>query len=300
MNVFEKALLQSVNDDFYDVPAEEDLDLPTVNPKNVCTAHIFRRTLIIAAAIIALAGSVFAAYVLTYQIGDVEVVTNKDEIFDFEISENDTNRYYQLTFKENFANPNAPEKIETYFLPTKDVSPDTLSANCYIEQKDFHAYYPFMTEQPLGFVLTQAEVAQILNSPTTVHYEWCGESEQQIIFTQSLAIVAADGTAYVTHAVNDTDTINSSYQIIQVDEYSVFSFEHDWSEHPDWLDPLNTVSRTWYWTDGDYLFTLSATVSVDEMTELFRSIKPVSTQFPYRQTDELRYEESFDLPQSLD
>lgn len=296
MNEFQKALLQSMNDEFSDVPAVQEIDTPVLTQKRKRT-HTLRRTLLIAAVVFILVGSVFAAYVLTHQIGEVEIETDVKEIFDFEISESDNNRrYYQLTFKDNFANVDAPQKIEAYALPTQLVTADMLRASeCYIEKADLYAYYPFADEQPLGLVLTQEEIDQIFQAPSTVHYVWYTAENVQIDFSQSLAVIATDGTAYATFAFGDSETIVPSYHKFQLDEYSIFSFELDCSKDPDFQDPTNAVLRTWYWTDGDYLYSLSCSLSEQEMIELFRSVQPVSTQFPYREGAEDRIEDNFDL-----
>ncbi len=301
MNTFEKALLQAVEDDNSDIPCEEELNYSPVPWKNVQKAHVLRRTLIIAAAIVVLASSVFAAYVLTYGLGEIEVKTEKDEIFSVQVDDN--NRYYQVTFKENFANANAPDLIETYFLPTKIAAAEGLVASsCYIERRDFKSYRPFQAvTTPTEFMPTvivhseavdPSEIEQIMSKPTDVFFEWDVEG-RQITFSQTLATVACDGTPLVNHAIADVETITTSYRKIQVDEYAVFSFEHDFSRHPDWNDPNNTVSRTWYWSDGNYLFSLGAAISEAEMTEIFRSVKAVSQSFPYRLSEDNRIVETF-------
>ncbi|MBE6985776.1 MAG: hypothetical protein E7434_09280 [Ruminococcaceae bacterium] len=301
MNVFKKALLQAAENDFSDVPAEDELNISPVPLKKAHRAHALRRALLIAAAIAVLAGSVLAAYVLTYGLGEIEVKTEKDEIFNVQID--DDNRYYQVTFKENFANADAPDLIETYFLPTKIAAAESLVASsCYIERRDYKSYRPFQNVNtptefiPTVIVTTEAddpsEIEQVMSKPTDVHFEWDVEG-RQITFSQTLATIACDGTPFVNHAIADVETVTTSYRKIQVDEYAVFSFEHDFSRHPDWRDPTNTVARTWYWSDGDYLFSLDAAISEAEMTEVFRSVRPVSESFPYRLSEDNRIEEAF-------
>ena len=111
MNAFEKALLQAVNDDFSHVPAEEELDMPPVTMKKTVRGSVLRRGLLVAAICALLVGTVFAAYAIQFRIGQVDIETDVTKIFSF-VSEGDDdgNNYHQITFAENFSNPNAPDK----------------------------------------------------------------------------------------------------------------------------------------------------------------------------------------------
>lgn len=293
MNDFQKALLQSVNNEFAYVPAEQEIDIPALAPKRK-RRHTLRRSLLIAAAVLILVGSVFAAYALKHPIGEVDVKTDEVEIFGFELSEEDNNLYYQLTFSELSVNPDAPQKLEAYFLPQKFVDAQSVNGwDCFIEDHDsMLIYYMFREEQPLDRVLTQEEIDLVHSNADGVHYSWYSEEYGFIYFWQTRAIEAADGTPFVNHAVPDSEEQHATYRTIEIDEYSIFSFEVSFDFDED-------ISRTWYWTDGDYIFSLSACLSEAEMTEMLRSVTAVSTVFPYKRIwsygFEAQYEELFDL-----
>ncbi len=304
MTEFENALLQAAENDFSDIP--HDLSFPPIALNKVRKAHILRRTLIIAAAVVVLAGSVLAAYVISYRLGNVDVET--DEYAQFHMSIDDDNRYYQITFEKDFANDDAPDRIQDYFLPTKIANAQNLYApSCRIEQDDFMSFCPLesATLDPEGLpyiptvslrndAMAKEDRERIMSAPTTVFYEW-NINDSAVTFSQNLALIAADGTPFIRHVVQDVDTIVTSYRTIRIDEYEVFVFEEDFSNHSAWRDPSNAVSRHWYWTDGDYLFMLSGSLPEAEMLELFRSVKPVSQSFPYRLTDENQIAENFTL-----
>ena len=78
--------------------------------------------------------------------------------------------------------------------------------------------------------------------------------------------------------------VTSSSETVEIDEYSILTFNADFTKKMLEMDPTfssTDIWRNWYWTDGEYLFSLSSTgLTMEEMTDLFRSIKVVGTEYP--------------------
>lgn len=296
MTPFEKALIQAINDDFSHVPSEEELDCPAISLRKVPKINALRHCLIAASICILLIGSVLAAYAIRYQIGEVDVETDITKILPFEVSEEYANnrKFYSLTFSETIASPNAPDSIETYYLPTHGVSAHTLIRPNFMISNTIGVYPPFSDmDFPTHFNgayvsykeiypdLSQEEIHKILESPTGAHFEWIWNNDSIVRFTQYPAKEAAMGMSFNRSIYNDIGQSVVSYETIEIDEYSIFTFTVDSSQSFPDEDPKNHISHEWYWTNGEYLFLLTARCSMDEMTELFRSVKAVSTEVPY-------------------
>lgn len=283
MNAFEKALLQAVNDDFSHVPAEEELNTPPISMKKAVARNVLRRSLLVAVICVLLTGTVLAAYVIQYRIGQVDIETDATKIFSFvSESDDDGNNYHQITFTENFANPNAPDKIETFYLPEVDVRDVELSKPYWsVSSTDYGYYQPFADSQLEYNETDPKDYEKILAAPARVYYTWNAFVGDQISFSQSLAKEAVDGTSFMTMSYARDGGATAYTETVEIDGYSIFAFNIDWSEKEIAEGEYGAVSRNWFWTDGDYVFVLESRLSMEEMTELFRSVHPVGTSYPY-------------------
>ena len=311
MTQFEKALLQAVNDDFSHVPPEEELDFAPITVKKGVKISPLRRFLLVAAVCVLMIGGVLAAYAVRYPIGEVTVETDISKILPIQVDEEyaNNNRYYNLTFTEEILFPNAPETIETFYLPTYGISADTLRLpNCCISNTN-GVYRPFanlyfvqhgdgegefVTYEDLMPNPSQENIAKILAAPTCAGYQWVeNHHESYIYFDQYPARRVADGMGF--NLVFSADSPEQpSWETIEIDEYNIFTFNIDYDQGSSYQDSEAHTVRHWYWSNGEYLFNLLAVCSMEEMTELFRSVKPVSTEYPYEALPD-RIAENFNL-----
>lgn len=301
MTPFEKALLQAVNDDFSHVPPEEALDFSPIIAKKATKPSTLRRCLLVAAICILLVSSVLAAY--KYSLGSVEVNDITDRI-DLLMGEDNENIYYEIKFSDDFVDPASPDVIEAFYLPTIMVGTETLERhnNTYISKGDIGAYHPFGV-QP-GYDNTKPEdFPRILEAPDSVSYGWRPSEHVHIGFSQCLTKCVTNGTLKGVHLVyENSGLVTSSSETVEIDEYSILTFNVDFTKKMLEMDPTfssTDIWRNWYWTDGEYLFSLSSTgLTMEEMTDLFRSIKVVGTEYPYS-VDEAQpdlIQENFRLP----
>lgn len=255
MNEFQKALLEAVNTDFADISEKKK-------------RHHLRRSILIAAAAIALIGTAFAAYVIKHPIGNVNVETDEQKIFGFELPETDNNEYYSLTFRDLQINPDAPQNIETYFLPLDFVDGQPLQiGQTFIEDYDSMQGDHTFFDDPSELNVDYSEI-------DGVNYGWETEQYGYIYFSQRCAKTVSDDTALVHHVLPDDEEQQASHRTFEIGEYSIFAFEISFPSS-------NEVSRTWYWSDGNYIFSLTASLSEEDMTALFESVVPVGTHYPY-------------------
>ena len=294
MTPLEKALIQAVNDDFSHVPPEAELDFPPVSMRKIRKTKAIRRCLIAAAICVLLVGSVLGAYAVRYHIGEVSVETDIRKILPIEVDEQyaNSNRCYNLTFSEELLFPNAPETLEIFYLPTYGVSADILSLpQCCITNEDNGVYRPFAnlyyvqtgegevtykTHEDLMPNPSPEDILKILEAPTCATYQWVTKDHgSYIYFDQYTAKRVAEGTGF-NLIFSAEGPEEPSWETIEVDEYSIFTFNVKNTEKPE-----EQLFRWWYWTNGEYFFSLGAQCSIEEMTALFRSVKPVSTDYPY-------------------
>lgn len=301
MTPFEKALIQAVNDDFAHVPPEEDLAFAPISIKKATRKSPLRRFLMVAAISILLVGSVLATY--KYSLGSVEVTDITDRI-DLLMGEDNENIYYEIKFSEDFVDPASPDVIETFYLPTIMVGAETLERHnsTYITKSGIGSYHPFGV-QP-GYDNTKPEdFPRILEAPDSVSYGWHHAEHIHIRFSQCVTKCITNGTLKGVHLVyENSGLVTSSSETVEIDEYSILTFNADFTKKRLEMDPTFSsidIWRNWYWTDGEYLFSLSSTgLTMEEMTDLFRSVKAVSTKYPYGRTEAppRRPTENFDLP----
>ena len=299
MKPFEQALLDAVCEEYEQVPMEEELCLPELNFSYRRKQSTIRRCLLIASICIVLAGSAIASYAVNHRIGKVKIETEFTEIFNYLTEEDeDGNQYHRITFEENFCNPCAPDRIERFYLPEVPLEKAKLSlSQWYVEKTDYGTFYPYMREQ-YDFNPTKPEdYKRILAEPTTVHYSWSDHSQFGISFMQSTAKEATDGTPYLTFAFEESEEVSSYTETIELDGYSIFTFNIDFSKKDLGENHFEKVSRTWIWTDGDYVYQLNANLGLEDMTDLFRSVRPVSKTYPYTTEGKDIYsiQEKFDM-----
>ena len=171
MTPFEKALIQAVNDDFSHVPPEEELDCPVIPLRKIRKTNAFRRCLIAAAVCVLLIGSALATYVVKHAMVSVQIVDLTDKI---EVSTNTghVTTHYYIDFPVDFASPDAPDTIETFYLPTIMVSAKSLNRRyTRIDKEGLGGYHPFGIED--NYVDTKQEDYQkIHDAPDRVYYNW--------------------------------------------------------------------------------------------------------------------------------
>ena len=115
----------------------------------------------------------------------------------------------------------------------------------------------------------------LLDTPTMAYYglDPTGEPGMWITvhFMQTVATYFDDGDVLTSIAAGDLSTVFYSFEL---DGREIYVFAVLAGE---------VLSRTWYWTDGDYLFqfTCQSEISDEVMTEIFHSIRPVGSVNPY-------------------
>ena len=192
----------------------------------------------------------------------------------------ETGPQHELTVRKAFASPDAPETIQEYYLPTVYVSANNLRT-CWMDYiaKDENGEYAFGYHyEPTSWDPAQrVKESPLLDTPTMAYYGWDPEPGMWIVvhFMQTVATYFDDGDALSSSAAGDSPTALTSFEL---DGYEIYAFALLASDGSG-----EEVSRTWYWTDGDYLFQLTchSVISDEVMTEIFRSIRPVGSVNPY-------------------
>lgn len=286
MTPFEKALIQAVNDDFSHVPPEEELDFPPISMKKTAKRNTLRRCLLAAAVCALLVGGVLAAYAVKFTLGSTEVADVTDKIH-FLAEEDDRNIYYEIKFSDDFVDPAAPDEIKTFFLPTIMISGESIDkfqTSAY--KSGVGRYYPFTSQPVDGDEADPEDYDLILAGPDSISYRWDPSEDVHIGLDQHVTRSVTNGTLKGYHLVyENSDLVTSSHKTIEIDEYSILTFDADFTKKRLEMDPSfssTDIWRNWFWTDGEYLFNLSSTgLTLEEMTDLFCSIKAVSTAYPY-------------------
>ena len=300
MNPFEKALLDAVTDEFSHVPPEDTLDIPPIPTRKIRKVSPLRRGLLVAAICILLATGALAAYAVQYRIGQVTIETDVTKIFSF-VSETDDdgNSYHSLTFTEDFSNPDAPDKIETFYLPEFETEDIAFSYQWMASATGHGTYHPFAYTQWDDNDTDPKNYEKIMAEPTELYYVWNASEKGHVYFSQYLAKDATDGTAFMNISYGRGQGITTYTETIEIDEYSIFTFNLDMTALELSEEEYGDISRHWFWTNGDYVFVLTGSLSVEEMTEIFRSVRPVSTSYPYiisvDSYDAYTVKENFDL-----
>ena len=249
---------------------QEQKVIPLPGGKTKKTAFRFGRAAVIVAVLTGLL--TVAAMAVSYyrSLGEVN-----DVIIIFE-----TGPLHELTVKEAFASPDAPETIQEYYLPTAYGSGNILKT-FWVEYiaKDENGEYDFgyLYEPTNPDPARRDKENPLLYTPTDVCYGWGSISEGgcSVHFLQRVAKLFDDGDVLVSHATGDFPTDLYSFELDGYELYAFALLADDGSG--------KELSRTWYWTDGDYLFTLCcfSVISDEAMTEIFRSVRPVGGEIPY-------------------
>lgn len=265
LSTFQKALLNSVDQEFSDVPREEELQniVPiSARPSKHQANKILRRSLIAAAVVLVLVGSVFAAV----RLSPIPSISKSYYRFP---EYNTANDIYSFKFSESIAAENAPDEIEEYVLPSLFVSSKDLKPySCFFEDED-SVYHPltdaYEDEQPLD------------GKVQTAHYEWSTEEYGQITFQQQTAKSITPGQDFLSIQFGSDSLVAVLHNTFTLGEFEILCFSADFSAYEEFADEENPISRFWFWTDGNYLYQLSCggEVSDEEMEELFHSIAPV-------------------------
>lgn len=267
LTTFQKALLDAATEQFCDIPDEDRIDL--IPSKNFCHSKrsrfspVLKRVACTLAVVLLLSGTAFGAYVILHRLGQIEI---DKTVFD-------TNDQYGLRITDDIADQDAPYYIETLYLPEL---PREQLMDCYIET-DSHAFYPLWED------LKMPDLEDI----HTVHLDWNTEDNIQITYTQMLARDFSAGDTIVNYGIGSDPNISVSSKMITVDDYEVFSFMIDFSNHPEMKDNENSYNYNWYWTDGSYLYRLSASCGYSEayLKTLFQGIKKAGTIYEYLNFD---------------
>ena len=239
-------------------------------PQGKRTAFRFGRAAVIAAVLTGLLTIAAMAVSHYSSLGEMD-----DVIVLYE-----TGPKHELTIRKAFASPDAPETIQEYYLPTVYVT-DNVLKTFWVEYiaKDENGEYDFgyLYEPTNPDPARRDKENPLLYTPTDVCYGWGSISEggSSVHFLQRVAKLFDDGDVLVSHATGDFPTDFYSFEL---DGYEIYAFAllaDDGSG--------KELSRTWYWTDGDYLFQLIChnVISDETMAEIFHSIRPVGGVNPY-------------------
>ncbi len=269
MTPFQKALLESTETQFDNVPEEAAIDIiPTPQftreAQRIGKKHRLRKTLrrvgLVAAVFVLLIGTVLAVKLFP-DWGAPELSQ-----FSMHMEDGSENFHIKMDFDESFVSPDAPDHIETYYMPTIIVSPETVvPGNTYFESST-STYHPFFLEDNPYPGNTMPEDAII-----ETNYCWNIDGNW-ISFSQcSLKRGKIRGRQWVYSAEHHPQVNTETFTI---DSYDIFCITIESDYGPVYI---------WFWTDGDYLFSLYS--ASEDMTELLRSIRPMEDMSPYLEPD---------------
>lgn len=275
---FQRALLDSTARQFDDVPDEDHIDITPSRNFNRKVDRIgrkshmgaaLRRGLIAAVLIVALVGSAFAAYYVA-GLGETDV-----SAFDYVTPDGKENIAIEVQFNDAFALIDAPETIETYYLPTLDVSMDTVDpSNTYLEDGE-HVFYPFLAEERRTFNDAEDSYETLYNTrietPTTFVAGW-SDNDLQVVFHQQTAGSISTDKPFARITFPKAWDPKYAVETITVDNFEVLSV----LSTVDWGEDGGSTYTWWFWTDGSYLYYLQVSdADTAYMTGLLRSVRPV-------------------------
>lgn len=274
---FQRALLDSTARQFDDVPDEEHIDITPTRNFSRKVEHIghrlhmgvtLRRGLIAAILIVALVGSAFAAYYVA-GLGETDV-----SLFSYVTDDGSENVEIRVQFNDEFALSDAPETIETYYLPTLDVSIDTVEPGSVFLEDGTQAFYPFLEEVQRTYLDDMEAYSEIYNhrieAPTSFNASWSA-GDNQILFTQQTARSVATDKALAKLVYPKSWNPEVEIETITVDGFEVLSVVST----ANWGEDLGLSYTWWFWTDGSYLYYLHVSnADTAYMAELLRSVQP--------------------------
>ena len=269
MNPFQKALLDSMEKEFDYVPAEEDLMLPRVDIKKR-RSRVLQRVLAVAAIAALLMGATYAAVHFTLKV-------NVDEqIFYAPDGRIEGNRF-EISFSDYILNEDAPDEIETFMAPTLIANKDTLSISaCHLEDEDAY-WFPHNPEY-IGSQVIDGKI-----QGTWLDY-YIGPYSPLVFRQMTLASLDGRGTLNY-HYESLANGATASYNTFTIGNHEIFDLIIDHTNDPLFEGAEEQISHQWFWTDGDYLYELSAMLDEETMREIFESIRPVDDIYAYLETD---------------
>lgn len=297
MTKFQEALLASAEAQFADVPEDEQIQItPSAEfykniPNRKKTFHPLRKAILIAAAVALFVGIAFAAHYIT--IGNVEVEIYQYPLRAEEIANGATSGNYvvELKFQEDFSDANAPDSIETFYIPTSELLEAADHANCDISNSDYrynsslskeeieewNHYYetlPVPEENTLHFYKLFTD--RIPENPIYANGEWFVD-ETQIMFTQTLAKRIPEIYQYTIQYPGEWNPKTVTERLI-IGNYEVLSVFVEF----DSPDATKHSAYHWFWTNGEYFFSIMAD-DVDQtfMQELMESVQPIENISAY-------------------
>ena len=276
MTPFQEALLTATEAQFADVPEEGEIE---IHPSQAFYDHIpgkrralkpFRKAILIAAALALLVGATFATQF--FSLGKVEV---EKHIFPVEARDNACD-VFDIVFYDEIANENAPRSIQTYYLPTKDVTVENVGI---VEvSEDGNVYIPLQYYGEHDYSQYDWYLEHIPENPTGFTADWI-IGDRQIMFTQDLAYDIPVGEKFSSIAYPPDNHAVMQAEILEINNYEVLSVEVE-SDLP--FEEGRETVYFWYWTNGDYVFRLLASHADKEyMRQLMESVQPMEDMSPY-------------------
>lgn len=294
MTKFQEALLASAEDQFADVPAEDQIEIQpspefySNRPGKKKSLKPLRKAILIAAALALFVGIAFAAHYFSME--NVEI-----EIYQFplraeEIANGATAGSYvvKLKFPDDFSDAGAPDSIETFYIPTLEIFENADYSNYEIANNDYR-YFSSLSKEEIEehnreyenlpdpgeneFYFYNLFTDQIPENPTFAHGDWYVNGNQ-ITFSQRLAKHIAEGVFYTIQYPGEW-LPEAHKELLAIGNYEVLAItvEHHLSFEE---EPVRHTSHHWFWSDGEYLFSITAR-DVDQafMQEFMESVQPI-------------------------
>ena len=297
MTPFQEALLTATETQFADVPEEREIE---IHPSQEFYDHIpgkrralkpFRKAILIAATLALLIGTALATHFLS--MGEVEVYEWPLEM----VEKYNMGYVLELKFQEAFANENAPDAIETYYLPTMDVCRENAMYGSFEVGSDEGRYLPLLPREEMilpneddlsegVFISGNHILEQLPREATYFHAGWSVEG-LQIYFSQKPAKQIPEVDFFSIQYPSEM-LPEARKEILQINNYEVLSvsiehqypFEGETDRHTDYY---------WYWTDGDYFYSLNINDPElfdrdrpkEYMQQLMESVQPIEDMTLY-------------------
>lgn len=303
MTPFQEALLASAESQFTDVPAEDQIEIhPSPEwyrnrPGRKTHLKPLRKAILIAAAVALFAGVALAAHF--YTLGKVDVTAGilRCPLTAEEVT--DGAYVIDIKFREDFSNSDAPDIIETFYLPTLDVC-ENAERKKYEVGDDKHRYLPLRSKEEIDELNGWAESDDTSVLPEdaggVVHFDNFTDqmpeapeyfvadffvAGQQIRFSQQPAKSIPDYDIY-SHYFDPASLPEVQTEMLQIGNYEVLSLSVQW-QFPWEGETDRHSSRYWYWTNGEYLFELivgdtgTTVYDTDQafMQQLMESVEPI-------------------------
>lgn len=273
MTPFQEALLTATEAQFADVPEEGEIE---IHPSQAFYDHIpgkrralkpFRKAILIAASLALFVGVAVASQF--FPLGRAEV---EKHVFPVE-AQVDAADVYDIVFYDRIADSDAPETIETFYLPTKDVGADTPGIIKVSDHEGLIYSFVSVYDEPDDneyeddrYLDHLPENAAHLSADWSVH-------GRQIMFIQEPAKDVPVGEKYWGLAFPPERHAEIRTEILEINTYEVLSIRSE-TDIP--FQEGRETGYFWFWTDGEYIFQLYAS-NADEayMQQLMESVQPI-------------------------